>query len=316
MIETIHIGLAIDKNFGAFAGITITSLVHNNIDNYLVVHIVHDGLQPEDMHKLQLMERLYRNLTIRLYHLDNTEDTTFVVPEGHITQAMYYRYMFARLLPSEVTRVLYLDADIICKGDLLPLWRTDLQGKVLAAVRDWGEAKSCVRIGLSSGLYFNSGVLLIDLRAWERQQLTARLFTWLEQNSEHKVLWGDQDALNAILDGEFVELPKAYNCIVVNDTSLKSEAGDVLLHYVDYVKPWHVYYMDCPDKELYWEYVRKSLWSELTPRDGHTVETVAISARLMYRQGRYKDAVGYYESILKYFLEKEEEKVSGLRAKG
>ena len=305
MSEAIHIGFAIDKNFGIFAGIAITSLVHNNIDHQLVVHIIHDGLQPEDMYKLQRLERLYRNLSLHMYLLDDTEGMTFVVPQGHITQAMYYRYLFSKLLPREVQRILYLDADIICKGDLLPLWRTDLQGKVLAAVRDWGEAKSCIRIGLSSGLYFNSGVLLIDLREWERRRLTAKLFAWLEEVGVNKVLWGDQDALNAILDGEFVELPKIYNCIVVNDTALKSTAEDLLVHYVDYVKPWHVYYMDCADKELYWEYVRKSLWSDLAPRDGHTVETVAMSARLMYKQGRYKDAVGYYEAILKYFLEKE-----------
>ena len=305
MSETIHIGFAIDKNFGTFAGIAITSLVHNNTDHQLAVHIIHDGLQPEDMAKLQRLERLYRNLSLHMYLLDDTEGMTFVVPQGHITQAMYYRYLFSALLPATVQRILYLDADIICKGDLLPLWRTDLQGKVLAAVRDWGEAKSCIRIGLSSGLYFNSGVLLIDLHEWERRRLTARLFAWLEEVGVNKVLWGDQDALNAILDGEFVELPKIYNCIVVNDTALKSSADDLLVHYVDYVKPWHVYYMDCADKELYWEYVRKSLWSDLAPRDGHTVETVAMSARLMYKQGRYKDAVGYYEAILKYFLEKE-----------
>ena len=88
---------------------------------------------------------------------------TFVVPPGHITQAMYYRYLFADLLPKSVKRLIYMDADIICKGDLLPLWQTDLQGKMLGAVRDWGEAKSCGRIGLKNGRYFNSGVLLMDL---------------------------------------------------------------------------------------------------------------------------------------------------------
>lgn len=93
---------------------------------------------------------------------------TFIVPPGHITQAMYYRYLFADMLPKTVTRLIYLDADIICKGNILPLWQTDLQGKVLGAVRDWGEAKSCDRIGLKNGRYFNSGVLLLDLTKWRQ----------------------------------------------------------------------------------------------------------------------------------------------------
>ena len=49
MAEQIHIGFGIDKNFGRFAGITITSLVHNNIANELIIHIVYDELLPEDM---------------------------------------------------------------------------------------------------------------------------------------------------------------------------------------------------------------------------------------------------------------------------
>ena len=47
MAEQIHIGFGIDKNFGRFAGITITSLVHNNIANELIIHIVYDELLPE-----------------------------------------------------------------------------------------------------------------------------------------------------------------------------------------------------------------------------------------------------------------------------
>ena len=46
MAEQIHIGFGIDKNFGRFAGITITSLVHNNIANELIIHIVYDDLLP------------------------------------------------------------------------------------------------------------------------------------------------------------------------------------------------------------------------------------------------------------------------------
>lgn len=151
MPEQIHIGFGIDKNFGKFAGVTITALVHNNIQQDLNIHIVYDQLLPEDMERLQKTEQLYRNLTLHFYQITSTEGMTFVVPTGHITQAMYYRYLFADMLPKAVKRLLYMDADIICKGDVLPLWQTDLEGKVLGAVRDLGEDKSCVRIGLKKG---------------------------------------------------------------------------------------------------------------------------------------------------------------------
>ena len=302
MPEQIHLGFGIDKNFGKFAGITITSLVHNNMYTDLVVHIVYDELLPEDMGKLQQMEVLYRNLTLHFYQITSTDGMTFIVPSGHITQAMYYRYLFAELLPPEITKIIYLDADIICKGDILPLWQTDLQGKVLGAVRDWGEAKSCDRIGLKNGRYFNSGVLLLDLKQWRQQKLTTKLFQWLEQVGNTKILWGDQDALNGVLDGEFTELPKKYNCIVINNTVLKAAAEDVIVHYIDYVKPWHSYYVDSNAKELYWQYVKKSLWSDLKPQDGKTVQTVMMTARLLHKQGKYAESASYYEALLKYFL--------------
>ena len=152
MAEQIHIGFGIDKNFGRFAGITITSLVHNNISHDLVVHIVYDELLPEDRERLLKTEQLYRNLTLHFYQITSTEGMTFVVPPGHITQAMYYRYLFAQMLPKSVKRLIYLDADIICKGDILPLWQTNLQGKVLGAVRDYGEDRSCGRIGLKTAV--------------------------------------------------------------------------------------------------------------------------------------------------------------------
>ena len=56
MAEQIHIGFGIDKNFGRFAGITITSLVHNNIQHDLNIHIVYDELLPEDMDRLKKTE--------------------------------------------------------------------------------------------------------------------------------------------------------------------------------------------------------------------------------------------------------------------
>ncbi|WP_455654254.1 glycosyltransferase family 8 protein [Phascolarctobacterium sp.] len=302
MPEQIHLGFGIDKNFGKFAGITITSLVHNNIEHDLIVHIVYDELLPEDLEKLQQMERLYRNLTLRFYQITSTEGMTFVVPPGHITQAMYYRYLFADMLPETVTRLIYMDADIICKGDILPLWQLDLQGKVLAAARDYGEDRSCDRIGLKNGRYFNSGVLLMDLKQWRQQKLTQKLFQWLEQVGGTKILWGDQDALNGVIDGEFTELPKKYNGIVINNTTLNENLELVIVHYIDYVKPWHIYYVDSNAKELYWQYVKKSLWSDLKPQDGKTVQTVMMTARLLHKQGKYAESASYYEALLKYFL--------------
>ncbi|MCC8158855.1 MAG: hypothetical protein LIO50_06515 [Phascolarctobacterium sp.] len=60
--------------------------------------------------------------------------------------------------------------------------------------------------------------------------------------------------------------------------------------------------MDSNAKELYWQYVKKSLWSDMRPVDGKSVQTVMMTARLLHKQGKYAESASYYEALLKYFL--------------
>ena len=87
-----------------------------------------------------------------------------------------------------------------------------------------------------------------------------------------------------------------------NNTLLKADPEDVIVHYIDYIKPWHIYCLDSDEKKLYWRYVQKSLWDDLQPLDGHTVDTTVMTARVLYKEGSYEKAVSYYEALLKYFL--------------
>ena len=84
----------------------------------------------------------------------------------HISPAAYLRLMMVEALDPAIQRVLYLDADIIINGDILPLWTTPLGGKVCAAVADaWVNAEEFGEKWhlQAGGHYFNSGVMLFDL---------------------------------------------------------------------------------------------------------------------------------------------------------
>ena len=50
---------------------------------------------------------------------------------------MFARYLIPALLPLEVSRVIYLDQDVVVQGDLAELWAIDLEGKPLAAAREY-----------------------------------------------------------------------------------------------------------------------------------------------------------------------------------
>jgi len=68
-----------------------------------------------------------------------------------------------RRLPVE--RVLYLDADVLVRKDLIPLWNTDLGESCIGAVIDVGFPKGHAELGggLEGSGYFNAGVLLLNL---------------------------------------------------------------------------------------------------------------------------------------------------------
>ena len=58
----------------------------------------------------------------------------------HVSAATYAR-LYSDVFFPDLDRLLYLDADTIVLADLSELWRTDLQGRVVGAIRDPGSRR-------------------------------------------------------------------------------------------------------------------------------------------------------------------------------
>src|SRR6185437_4693696 len=99
-----------------------------------------------------------------------------VLPQ--FTQAMWYRIFLPELLPG-VDRVLYLDADTIAVDSLSPIWEVPLGDSYLAAVTNVFQPNHFHRpaqLGLPGPkVYFNSGVLLMNLDQMRRDDCTEAL---------------------------------------------------------------------------------------------------------------------------------------------
>ena len=126
---------------------------------------------------------------------------------SHISQVTYARLLIPLVLPTWVSRVLYLDADLLVLGALAPLWEMDTDGSVLGAVADHG-VNLLIDEGRASGLgvpqvrdYFNAGVLLIDLDQWRQKQISEIALEYLERHPDSP--YSDQDALNVACDGQW-----------------------------------------------------------------------------------------------------------------
>src|SRR5262249_16597258 len=90
-----------------------------------------------------------------------------LIPQSHYTIDTYTRLWPGDFFPDDVTRVLYLDADIVVVGNIAPLWSTDLEGALLGTIDIPGAEQGVKLLGMrAEDGYFNAGVLLIDLKQW------------------------------------------------------------------------------------------------------------------------------------------------------
>jgi lipopolysaccharide biosynthesis glycosyltransferase len=162
-----------------------------------------------------------------------------------ISKMTFARLLIPRLFPETVRRVLYLDADLLVFDDLDPLWEADLEGAVLGAVLDGLDLhlKKNGKPGLE-GMprvrnYFNSGVLLIDLPRWRKEQISERSLDYLTRHPRSP--FSDQDALNVACDGLWKRLDPRWNFQNHHQTSILDmgpQERPAVVHFVTSVKPW------------------------------------------------------------------------------
>jgi lipopolysaccharide biosynthesis glycosyltransferase len=198
-----------------------------------------------------------------------------IVVHENLTSLIYGRLLIPDIVPLSVQKVLYLDCDLVVRGDVAELWDTDLGDKSIFAVRD--------RIGFvssSSGLvnyrelgipadakYFNSGVLLINLNKWREKQTGMRVFEYVRTHRDI-IQMEDQEGLNALLFADWGELDFRWNWQIpwrnyrlgratvpwVPQTDVKS-----IVHFATSEKPW-LPGCDYAEKSIFFEYLDRTPW--------------------------------------------------------
>ncbi|MEG4205548.1 glycosyltransferase [Microcoleus sp. Pol7_A1] len=131
-----------------------------------------------------------------------------------------------RKYTKETERLIWLDSDTIVVGSLEPLWNLNFQTMpVAAAANVWGNCNNYQ----DRNPYFNSGVLVYNMKLWEEDKLSEKLL----QNARVHV-WGDRDqgALNSVLVGRWKQLGQIWNNHDTDDKSSK------VMHFMSRPKPW------------------------------------------------------------------------------
>ncbi|MGM0215996.1 glycosyltransferase family 8 protein [Enterococcus sp. AZ109] len=212
-----------------------------------------------------------------------------VVESDRIPQTAYFRIAIPELFRGKgVDKLLYLDCDMIAVTDIRKLWETDLGNYTLAAVEDAGFHNRLELMGIEtdSKLYFNSGLMLIDVKKWLDENVTKRVLSYIQNNPE-KLKFHDQDALNAILHDEWLPLHPQWNAqsyIMKKEVEHPNPKGEKLfeearqepciIHFSGHVKPWSDEFT-FPTKRHYQRYARKTAFSKKPAYKPNTVTYVS-----------------------------------------
>ncbi|GJN00165.1 hypothetical protein PR202_ga17576 [Eleusine coracana subsp. coracana] len=116
----------------------------------------------------------------------------------------YARNHLAELLPRCVPRAIYLDSDVLAADDVRRLWETRLPAAAVVAAPEychanfsryftpafWADPDLGARVFAGRRrppCYFNTGVMVIDLRRWRAGGYRRRIERWMEIQKEKRI---------------------------------------------------------------------------------------------------------------------------------
>lgn len=266
--EPLNVVCACDVNFTPHMAAMLLSLVENNQRHSIRIFLLYDGSLP-GREKLAAM-LCDHPAELSLISIDEALLQRLYV-SNHISKASYARLLMGELLPAEIERVLYLDCDLIVRGDLGDLWSTDLDGKTIGAVREVTGYSWHSRLGLPPAApYFNGGMLLVDLRRWRKMDIGPRTLDFAREHPD-RLQWHDQCALNLILHDDWMPLDpvwnfqtmevgiREYDLIRFRRVNRRIRNAIRVVHFTSDTKPWH-YLNYHPFKGEYLRYRRRTPW--------------------------------------------------------
>lgn len=276
-MEEIAVVLAADDNYAQHGAVACASILANH-RKALPIHFYFfsDGISEAKEAALAATVTQKKG-SITFIPTGNIEIKAHT--SGHVNRAAYLRLLIPKLVTATVDRVIYLDTDLVVLDDIEELWDMDLGGKPVGAVPDLGIlASSRMRrqkeetLGIPEGeLYFNSGVMVLDVAAWRKEGYGPQVVECVETgNFRHH----DQDGLNKVFYHNWQVLPLRWNVIppvftlpvkVLKKSRWRNLALEALerpavFHWAGKYKPWKL----GPQKysRKYYEYLDKTPFKE------------------------------------------------------
>lgn len=295
-----------DNNYAPYLGVSIQSLLENNKSaESIVFYVVSDNISDDNIERLKRQIAKHGD-SRRLVLIDGRQwvermTAMNILPYrgGH---AANLRLFFIEYVEKNMERLLYLDCDTLVCGDLSELFEQPLNNSTAAVVLDSLSGKEYkTAIGFDSDdRYFNSGMVLFDVKKWIENDCQQKLIEYMN-DPQYNFPNNDQDFLNLLLKDDKIVVSPKYNfqtthAVYSNRTYFASYPSEVyytnseidearnapvILHAYRFLGqfPWHKD-ANHPWRQIFWDYVAKSEWQDLEPRENQggifAVERIAF----------------------------------------
>jgi UDP-glucose:(galactosyl)LPS alpha-1,2-glucosyltransferase len=272
----------IDKNYNEQCYTAIKSHI-SNTKSPLSIYIIHQEpntfskelVESFSENKIELLEvvKFQENLIRKNSKLEKD------IKNSHYSMATYFRLFIEKHLPTDLTKIVYLDPDVICVKNIEieydEIFKRMKKDKYVISSRTIGDEKgneeTFQRLGLKSRKYFNAGVMFINLELWRQENIELNLQNLIYKDTYK---YHDQDILNTYFDGKYFELYEHMNYLIrsqdegyekINIKYVEESAK--LIHYVGANKPWHIDSADSKYSSYYQNY-----YSQLGLKAKHAIK--------------------------------------------
>lgn len=264
MKQLIPIFFACNDKYVPYLDVAITSLkAHANKSTDYSITVLKTDITEENQKKLKTHES--DNLKISFFDVqDILKPIEKTLPEMfYYTLAAYYRLFIEKAFP-QYDKAIYLDSDVVLLTDIAELYNMDIGDNLVGAVYEQNTDRD-IRftnyvediIGIPHNTYFNSGVMVMNLKEFRRFGVQDKFLNMLTTYN-FDCLAPDQEYINVICHGRVKYLPTGWN---KHSFPEPPEGKLNLCHYALSLKPWH--YENVINGEYFWKYAKLSQFYDI-----------------------------------------------------
>ena len=178
----LNVVYACDDNYAPYACISMCSLLENNRNfEEINIYVVLSKVSQKNRDKLKEQAQRYQANFIPVDAAEIIQEIQKLkIPEYRGSYASNFRLFFHKYMSEDAEKFFYLDCDTIICDDLKEIYEKDMGENCAFVVQDSLTCKYKQLLGFQpEEPYFNSGVMLINVKNWKEKKCTERMLEHL-----------------------------------------------------------------------------------------------------------------------------------------